>query len=658
MTLPAGMRLGPYEIGSPLGAGGMGEVYRARDTRLDRTVAVKVLPAHLAQDPDRRLRFEREARAASALNHPHICTIHDVGHQDGIDYLVMEHLEGETLADRLEKGALPQEQALRIGAQLADALDRAHRAGIVHRDLKPGNVMLTKTGAKLLDFGLARIAEPAGIASGGLSTFPTQTKPLTEAGSWLGTFQYMAPEQLEGKEADARTDIFALGSVLYEMLTGRRAFAGKSRASLIAAILEKEPESISAIQPMTPLALDRLVRKCLAKDPDGRWQAAADVADELKWIGDGGSAGAPPKTSSRRLPASILLATGCLLLGGLAGGLLARRPARPPATEVFPQRFSVNLPQGMALSTGPDGGGVMALSPDGHHLAFTGYTAGGSQIYLRSLGDVEARPVPHTQGATNPFFSPDGQWLGFIAERKLRKIPIRGGQPVTIYDAPDARGASWGDDGTILFVPTLFAGVSRVGADGSGPRVVTKPDPKTTPGGERWPQMLPGGKAALVSPVRSWRDEGRDIAAVSLATGESKVVVKGAFYPRYVDGILFYARGGSILASAFDVGRLAVVGPEVTVLEDVRMSHGSLALPSSRSRATGLRFSCPASCAPSSGRSSGSTARAACDRSARHLGPTRLRCSPRTGAGLPSASRDRAATTSGSAIWRAMPGRA
>jgi serine/threonine-protein kinase len=232
----------------------------------------------------------------------------------------------------------------------------------------------------------------------------------------------------------------------------------------------------------------------------------------------------------------------------------------------------VNLPQGTALVTLSDGGGVIALSPDGRHLAFTGSTAGVWQLYLRALGDLEARPVPHTQGATNPFFSPDGQWLGFTAERKLRKIPIRGGQPVTICDAPDQRGASWGDDGTILFVPTLFTGVSRVGADGSALGIVTNPDPKTTPGGDRWPQMLPGGRAALVSPVRSWRDEGRDIAAVSLATGESKVVVKGAFYPCYVDGILFYARGGAILASSFDVGRLAVVGPEVTVLEDVRMS--------------------------------------------------------------------------------------
>ncbi len=382
----------------------------------------------------------------------------------------------------------------------------------------------------------------------------------------------MAPEQLEGKEADARTDIFALGSVLYEMLTGKRAFEGKSQASLIAAILEKEPEPIATLQPLTPPALERLVRRCLAKDPDGRWQAAADVAAELKWIADGGSVGAPPTTNAPRLPASLLLATGCLLLGGLAGGLLARRSARTPATEVFPQRLSVTLPQGTTLSTGPGGSGAMALSPDGHHVAFVGKTAGGWQLYLRALGDVEARPVPHTQGAANPFFSPDGQWLGFTAEGKLRKVPVRGGQPVTICGAPDVRGASWGDDGTILFVPTVFAGMSKVGADGGGLEVVTKLDPKTASGGQRWPQMLPGGNAALVSPVRSWRDEGRDIAAVSLATGESKVLVKGASYPRYVDGILFYARGGSILASAFDVGRLAVVGPEVTVLEDVRMS--------------------------------------------------------------------------------------
>ena len=289
MTLVVGSRLGPYEVLAPLGQGSMGEVYRARDTRLDRSVAIKVLPSHLSSNPDLRARFEREARAASALNHPHICTLHDIGQQDGIDYLVLEHLEGETLADRLAKGPLPIDQVLRFGMEIADALGAAHKAGIVHRDLKPGNVMVTKAGAKLLDFGLAKL-RALGETGGALSSLHTATaaKPLTSAGTIMGTFQYMAPEQVEGGEADARTDVWALGAVVYEMATGRKAFAGKSQASLIAAILKEEPAPMRELQPVTPPALDRLVRTCLAKDPDERMQSARDVARELGWMREAG----------------------------------------------------------------------------------------------------------------------------------------------------------------------------------------------------------------------------------------------------------------------------------------------------------------------------------------------------------------------------------
>src|SRR6266487_3536315 len=288
MSLSAGTKLGPYEIQAPLGAGGMGEVYRARDTRLERTVAVKVLPDHLSCDPESRQRFEREARTISSLNHPHICTLYDIDTQDGIDFLVMEYLEGQTLADRLQKGALPSEEVLEIGIEIADALDKAHRQGIVHRDLKPGNIMLTKAGAKLMDFGLAKPAEAAFIASASVGT-PTLSNRLTVEGTIVGTFQYMSPEQLEGKEADVRSDIFAFGAVLYEMATGQKAFSGKSQASLIAAILDAEPPAISTIQPMTPPALDRVVKTCLAKDPDDRWQTAHDVMLQLQWIAEGGS---------------------------------------------------------------------------------------------------------------------------------------------------------------------------------------------------------------------------------------------------------------------------------------------------------------------------------------------------------------------------------
>jgi serine/threonine protein kinase len=288
MALTNGTKLGPYEIVAPLGAGGMGEVYRARDTRLDRTVAVKVMPQHLAATPEARQRFEREARAVSALNHPHICTLHDVGSQDGTEYLVMEYLEGETLAARLEKGSLPLEQVLKLGVEISDALDKAHRQGIIHRDLKPGNIMLTKSGAKLLDFGLAKAAVPqsTGVT---LTAAVTRTTPVTQQGTIVGTFQYMSPEQVEGKEVDARSDIFSFGSVLYEMLTGQRAFQGKSQLSVASAILEKDPEPISTLQPMTPPMLERAVKRCLAKEPDDRWQTARDLLLELKWITDGGS---------------------------------------------------------------------------------------------------------------------------------------------------------------------------------------------------------------------------------------------------------------------------------------------------------------------------------------------------------------------------------
>src|SRR5208337_5569096 len=289
MSLTSGAKLGPYEILSPLGAGGMGEVYRARDTRLDRTVAIKILPSHLSHDPTLRQRFEREAKTISSLSDPHICTLFDVGHQDGTDYLVMEYLEGETLAQRLQKGPLPLEQVLQYAIEIAGALDKAHRKGVTHRDLKPGNIMLTKSGTKLLDFGLAKLQQEVAPVNIQVSQSPTMSQPLTAQGTIVGTLQYMAPEQLEGKEVDARTDIFAFGTVVYEMATGKRAFEGKSQASLIAKILEVDPPPISSLQPMTPPALDRVVKTCLAKDPDERWQAASDLARELKWIADSSS---------------------------------------------------------------------------------------------------------------------------------------------------------------------------------------------------------------------------------------------------------------------------------------------------------------------------------------------------------------------------------
>src|SRR5215510_7686321 len=342
MPLSPGSHLGPYEIQSPIGAGGMGEVYKAKDTRLDRVVAVKVLPAHVASDLDLKQRFEREAKTLAALSHPHICPVFDVGQQDGVDFLVMEYLEGQTLAGRLEKGALPLDQALQYAVQIADALDKAHRRGIVHRDLKPGNIFLVRRGgpsgppdAKLLDFGLAKM-QPAGAVAG-MSVAGTMTSPLTAQGTILGTLHYMAPEQVEGKDADARSDIFSLGAIVYEMVTGKRAFEGKSAASVMASILEPDPPAMSSLQPLTPRSVDRIVATCFAKDPDDRWQTARDLLRQLKWIAEAGAqaiggARAGAARHLRERLAWTLLAVAILALSALAvpAMLYVRRPVPDP----------------------------------------------------------------------------------------------------------------------------------------------------------------------------------------------------------------------------------------------------------------------------------------------------------------------------------------
>src|SRR5260221_2325715 len=366
MSLQPGLRLGPYEITAALGAGGMGEVYKARDTRLDRTVAVKVLPASLATDPERKERFEREARAVSALNHPNICTLYDIGHQDGVDYLVMELIEGESLESRLTKGPLPLDQVLRLGTEIADALSKAHRHGIVHRDLKPANVMLTKQGSKLLDFGLARVDAPKTQSS--VSFLPTQQHSLTQAGTVLGTFQYMSPEQLEGGEADARTDIFSFGALLYEAMTGRKAFEGKSQASLISSIMTGMPPSITSLQPMTPPALERVIKTCLNKDPDERWQTAQDLAAELKWIAEGGSQiGAPAPVVSRRKSRErwAWAAAGLFaVISALTGARLLTQREAPR----LPTKFAVAPPKDVKIEW-------PRISPDGRAVAFVGVDA-------------------------------------------------------------------------------------------------------------------------------------------------------------------------------------------------------------------------------------------------------------------------------------------
>src|SRR5882724_3192532 len=439
MPLSPGVRLGPYEILDAIGAGGMGEVYRAKDTRLDRTVAIKILPAHLSSDPVRKQRFEREAKTISSLNHPNICVLHDVGQQDGIDYLVMECIEGETLSKRLEKGALPLEQVLKHGMQIADALDKAHRSGVVHRDLKPGNIMLTPTGAKLLDFGLAKPA--ARLSSAVTLTAATRNSPVTEQGTIVGTFQYMSPEQIEGKELDGRSDLFSLGAVLYEMVTGQRAFQGKSQLSVASAILEKEPTPISTVKPMTPPALDHAIRRSLAKEVDKRWQSAADLAGELQWIAEAGSqAGIPaPVVSQRKLRESLAWSVAALLAVGLAPVALLYFREKPP-TSAAPVRFQIPVPGNTTL------GPYLKLSPDGRKLAFLA----GVRLWVHFLESGESRDLTDAEGS--PFWSPDSRYIGYASENKIKKIEASGGPPQTVAELSSFwSGGAWNQDGVIVF---------------------------------------------------------------------------------------------------------------------------------------------------------------------------------------------------------------
>ena len=429
----------------------MGEVYKAKDTRLDRTVAIKVLPEDFAEVPERKQRFEREAKAISKLNHPHICILHDVGSEDGVEYLVMEYIEGETLAARLEKGALPLDQALEYGIQIADGLDTAHRAGITHRDLKPPNVMLTPSGIKILDFGLAKLVGDSGSASAA-SDAPTRQQNLTKEHSIIGTLQYMAPEQLEGKTVDARADIWAFGALVYEMLTGRKAFSGESQASLIAAIMEHEPPPVSERQSLSPTALDRTVTRCLTKSPEDRWQSARDLREELRWIAGGDvAASVAEPAASFRLRGLALTAFGVALGAVLMWGAL--RSSDTPRGQL--SRVFIPFPEGQQLSiTDVRASSPVALSPDGSLLVYAATTDGAPQLFMRPLAAFESRPIPGTAGASGPFFSPDGQWLGFVADGRIQKVALAGGMPISIADVPSSTsGASWGAE-VILFSRT------------------------------------------------------------------------------------------------------------------------------------------------------------------------------------------------------------
>jgi serine/threonine protein kinase len=581
-----GERIGPYLLSSRIGSGGMGVVYKAQDTRLNRTVAIKVLPQAVADDAETRERFDREGRAIAALNHPHICSLYDVGEAVLPDrepvapgqkprlplrFLVMEYLEGETLSDRMARGRLTSAQALEIAAQMAMALDAAHRAGIVHRDLKPGNVFLVRGGAsgaptaKLLDFGLAKSTPRT---KGDVSTRLAMAANLTAPGTIMGTVQYMAPEQVEGKDTDARTDIFAFGAVLYEMLTGARAFSGKNQASVMVAILEQDPAPLSDAVPSAAPLLDRVVRKCLAKDPDARWQSAADVASELQWIAQAGA----PSVASRTAggtgtgPRWGLIALGTMATIALIATISVLRRQASSSVPVTPKQFAVTLPdavQSVWLST-------FALLPDGSGFVYRarGVDQRATQWTLQMLSDGVLRPLPGTDAADNAFLSHDGAWLGFFQGGRLKKLALAGGAPVDVCETPGADGGSWGADDRIVF--SRPDGLWRVPASGGKPERVT-----SLAAGE-WvhsqPVVLPGGDAVLFTALsQTGKLEDATIGAVSLRNGERRLLVKGATSPRYAStGHLLYTRGSDLFAVALDRNPLAVTGKHILVVAGVQ----------------------------------------------------------------------------------------
>jgi eukaryotic-like serine/threonine-protein kinase len=551
----------------------MGEVYKATDTRLDRMVAVKVLPEHVASDHELKQRFEREAKTLAALSHQHICPVFDVGTQNGIDFLVMEYLEGETLEQRLKKGALSLDQALRIGIEVAEALSAAHRAGIIHRDLKPGNVMLTRGGARLLDFGLARTAAPVFAAS--LSMAPTTPPGLTQQGSILGTLQYMAPEQLEGRETDARTDIFAFGALLYEMVAGRTAFTGKTQANLVGAILRDEPPAVSTLLPGTPPLLDHVVKKCLAKEADERWQSARDLHDQLKWIAEAGiSANRSNGTLSPQRPAAgfrtwprgratwLAAALIVVAVAGAGAWLASRSPEAPLRVS----RLAI-APTGSAMPSVGGNDRDLAITPDGTRVVYVGNN--GTQLFVRALDQLEPT-VLATGSPRGPFVSPDGQWVGFAdGTALLKKVAITGGPAITIgrIDGQGPRGATWLPDETIVFVTNSSNGLQRISSNGGDSTILTRPNSEQGEIGHVFPEALPDGRTVLFTITVAGGADQAQIVAFDLAAGTQKVILRGGSHAHYVSsGHLVYAVGGSLRAVGFDATQLETRGTQVPVV--------------------------------------------------------------------------------------------
>jgi serine/threonine-protein kinase len=578
----------------------MGEVYRARDTRLQRDVAIKILPPHVSAAPELRDRFEREARAVASLNHPNICVLHDVGRHEETDFLVLEFLDGETLASRLALGPLPLEHALAVATQLAGALAAAHRAGVVHRDVKPGNVLLLRKAAsgdsrwagapvaKLLDFGLAKSAVPAvgqpqhtqaGLQSD-LTSLPTTPHNLTVQGTILGTVEYMAPEQIEGQDADARTDIFALGVVLYEMVTGSRAFTGRTHASLIGAILKDDPPPLSRSQPLAPAHVDHIVRRCLAKDPDERWQSAADLMRELSWAAghlsdttpDRAAAGQLQTRTRRMIPATHAAALAVVVaVAAVAGAWLLQRGSTRAESGL--SRLSIALQPGVEIATIENP--AIAISPDGRRIVYAALGPRGQQLFLRSIDSFDAQAMAGTEDAANPFFSPDGAWIGFFAKGKLRKVSIASGASQTLADAPTARGGAWSADGVIYFAPGASSGLLKVSAEGGAASEATALNRSTGEVSHRFPVVLPGGRALMFS---VWTGPGTDEKQIDILrfdTNERRTVAQGAETAVYSpSGHIVHGRADTLMAVPFDLSGLTVAGAAVRVAEGVLVGYG------------------------------------------------------------------------------------
>lgn len=570
MTISTGTRLGPYEVIAPLGAGGMGEVFKANDTRLDRLVAIKVLTTAAAGDPEFRARFTREAKSISQLHHSNICVLHDVGREGDVDYLVMEYLEGETLAQRLDRGALPLSQALVIAAEIAAALTRAHQFGIVHRDLKPGNVMLTKDGAKLLDFGLAKSAAKAG--AGNLATelaVASPAGPVTARGTVLGTVQYMSPEQIQGQDADARSDIFSFGCMLYEMVTGTRAFAGKSGVSIMAAILEQDPAPMASLVALTPPELDRVVRTCLAKDPEARWQCMHDLERELRWIAAVPRSVTPAPNDTRPAARFGLLAwtvTAVLTAGLLGTGFVAYQHVREAAPTPGLVRFTIARPSGVSFASAWRD---FALSPDGKHIAYTGGLQGTNVIWVRSLDSIESRPLAGTEGALNPFWSPDAGSIGFVSGGTLKRIDVAGGPATDICEVPagGAAGGAWGE-GDVILMGGMSSSLWTVNASGGTPVAVTALD-GSSESAHVFPYFLPDGRHFVFGAI------GTNLPRLkigSLDSPSSEVLLEGdatSTLGGYSAGHLLFTRGRTLMAQPFDPATRRLSGTPSALASDV-----------------------------------------------------------------------------------------